>query len=78
MSEGGTYEIEVRQTLVVTVPVTAASEAEALVMVARRDFPLPPRDEWAAVRDLWGYRVLEDDPEPDDITCARADEEAEQ
>jgi hypothetical protein len=62
-----TCEIEVAQTIVTTVKVTADSEDAALAEVDKRDFPLPPRDEWSSVKGSFEYEVLnggEDDVLP--------------
>ncbi len=53
------FEVEVRRTISTRVTVTASSEQEAVDLVGRRDFPLPPRDEWDGHKD-WLIEVVED------------------
>ena len=54
-----TYQVEVMQTIVTTVPVEAESEEAALDKVDRRDFPLPPRDEWSSVKGSFEYEIAD-------------------
>jgi hypothetical protein len=54
------YDVEVSHTITVTVPVQADSPAKAHETVSRRDFPLPPRDQWTGGKD-WSYVVYGED-----------------
>ena len=55
-----TYQVEVTRSISVTVTVSADSAEAALEQVSRRDFPLPPRDEWDGHKD-WEYTVYDAD-----------------
>ena len=55
-----TYEIEVTRSITATVKVEADSPRDAHAKVNRRDFELPPRDEWQGSKD-WEYAVYDQD-----------------
>ncbi len=54
------FQVEVSRTIVVTVPVEAASPQAAVALVDDWHFTLPPRDSWSGQKD-WRYVVYGDD-----------------
>jgi hypothetical protein len=52
------YDVRVRRSIECTVQVEAENELEAIKQVDRRDFTLPPRDEWDGIKG-WEYEVYE-------------------
>lgn len=54
------YTVYATHSITATVEVEAASPEAAAEMVNRRDFKLPPRDEWAGSKD-WEYAVFSPD-----------------
>jgi hypothetical protein len=54
------WEVEVSRTISTTVTVHAPTAENAAALVDRRDFPLPPRDEWTGHKD-WLVRVYDQD-----------------
>lgn len=53
------FQIEVQQTITTTVEVRARNLEGAVAKAIRRDFPLPPRDEWENIG--WTYQAPVDD-----------------
>lgn len=47
------WDVEIGRTISTTVTVHAATAQDAAELVARRDFPLPPRDQWEGHKDWW-------------------------
>jgi hypothetical protein len=56
------WEVEVLRTISTTVAVHATTAQAAAELVDRRDFPLPPRDEWSGHKD-WTVRVYDQEGE---------------
>lgn len=54
------YEVEISRTITVTVPVQADSPEQAHETVNKREYALPPRDQWTGDKD-WRYVVYDDD-----------------
>jgi hypothetical protein len=54
-----TYDVEVTRSITTTVTVEADSPRGAYAKVNRRDFELPPRDEWQGSKD-WEFTVYDD------------------
>jgi hypothetical protein len=54
------WEVEASRTISTMVTVHAATAEAAAELVNRRDFPLPPRDEWSGHKD-WVLRVYDPD-----------------
>lgn len=57
-----TYSVVVRRSIECTVDVEAASPEDAVELVSRADYRLPPRDEWDGIKD-WAYFVYDDGEE---------------
>jgi hypothetical protein len=54
------YDVEVTRSITCTVTVEAETPEAAHAMVNRRDFELPPRDEWQGHKD-WEFVVYDQD-----------------
>jgi hypothetical protein len=54
------YTVSVQRTIDVSVRVEAKSPEEARAKVQRRDFELPPRDEWTGQKN-WEFAVYDAD-----------------
>jgi hypothetical protein len=54
------YDVEVTRSITASVTVEADSPEAAYEMVSRRDFELPPRDEWQGHKD-WEFAVYDQD-----------------
>ena len=53
-----TFDVEVTRSITATVRVEAATGEDAWSKVNRRDYQLPPRDEWAGSKD-WQFVVYD-------------------
>jgi hypothetical protein len=53
------YSVEIARTVVTTIEVDAENPEEAVSKVDKVSFPLPPADEWRALKG-WEYTVLDD------------------